>query len=118
MYLSTSEPRPHDTPCRRDSHSTWLLSWLALLLQGRCYDVLHWRHFPAAIVSVVLLNTAFQVHKEPQVFSDCQVVFRVNFSGICTYCAEQASHRSPGASGSFVLSPTLLCLCPDDHLGR
>ncbi len=64
MYLSTSEPRPHDTPCRRDSHSTWLLSWLALLLQGRCYDVLHWRHFPAAIVSVVLLNTAFQVHKE------------------------------------------------------
>jgi hypothetical protein len=29
--------------------------------QGRCYDAIHWRHFPALVVAVVLLNTMFQM---------------------------------------------------------
>lgn len=31
------------------------------LLQGRCYDWIHWRRFPRFIVCVIMANTAFQM---------------------------------------------------------
>ena len=65
-------------------------SW-PLLPQGRCYDVIHWRHFPALVVAVVLLNTAFQMTSwaaEPRSWhTGLEVTNYVCMCGMCAGCS-------------------------------